>query len=146
MKYQYIVFSLVCLMALNVCSCSLLKKPKTVEAPGELEEYFPVNPKTKYTYRVELDNHSVNRILQWQKNPDEKDPNLYFLTDGKDFTKAYEITRDAVLLKGLSLIEDKEPQFYKGANPCLKIPVTVGNQWLIDAILKTETTIIRQTG
>ncbi|MBN1900447.1 hypothetical protein JW926_03875 [Candidatus Sumerlaeota bacterium] len=111
-----------------------------------LMEYFPVNPQVSYVYKVDLEDQSHERTLKWRPAGEKRESPIYALTDGKDFTKVYEFSADSVTLRGITLFEEVTPQLYQGVNPCLRLPLKVGNKWEIDALLKTPATVIHQTG
>jgi len=120
------------------------KNPKGKISP--LAQYLSVRPNARYTYRVKFGGRTIKRILQWSGTATHNGKTVYFLTDGKGFTKAYEFTDDAVFLRGMSIENQLTPYYYKGHNPCLKMPLIAGNKWSIDAVMHTPTTNIHQTG
>ena len=102
MKYSKIVLFMM-ILGWGMCSCSLFRSepPESVEN-SPLWEYFPIQPDALYTYQVNMDNQNVERALKWQGAENKGGAAVYFFTDGKGFTKAYEFTPEAVLLKGIS--------------------------------------------
>jgi len=146
-KYQKIVIFMMLLGYAGLCSCSLFRShPQESLEQSPLREFFPIQPEALYTYQVNMDNQNVERLLKWEGTENKGGSTVYFFTDGKGFTKAYEFTPEAVLLKGISLMDESQPLYYKGENPCLKLPLSIGNEWTIDATVKTQTTTIHQTG
>jgi hypothetical protein len=146
LKKGFYGFSVLVIILILISSCSRISQTEFSMESSPLVEYFPVNPQDTYVYQVDLDDQSHERTLKWQKAGEKEGPNTYIFTDGKDFTKVYEFGADSITLRGISLLEEENPQLYQGTNPCLKLPLNVGNQWEIDATLKTSTTVIHQTG
>jgi hypothetical protein len=139
-------FSVLVMIPVLFCSCSRISKEEFSMETSPLAEYFPVNLKAAYVYQVDLEDQSHERTLKWRKAGEKEGPNTYIFSDGKDFMKVYEFGVDSVTLRGISLLEEESPQWYQGTNPSLKLPLKEGNQWDIDAVLKTSTTVIHQTG
>lgn len=146
LKTGFYVFLALIIILIFSGSCSRIPQTEFSMETNPLVEYFPVNPQAVYVYKVDLDEQSHERTLKWQKAGEKEGPYTYIFTDGKGFTKVYEFSADSITLRGISLLEEESPQLYRGTNPCLKLPLNVGNQWEIDALLKTPTTIIHQTG
>ena len=145
-RYNAIVVALLFSIVASSCSVFSPAKKGDLESDNPLIEYFPVDPGRRYTYRVHLDEQVIERVLEWKGKEKVKGETVYLFTDGKGFTKAYAITADAVLLKGITLEDHLKPTYYEGENPCLKLPLEVGNQWRIDTLMDTESTSIHQRG
>jgi len=151
MKHKHILSLGAILFVCIVLSCSLIskklgQKKNQKEQINQLAEFLPVRPNVRYAYRVRFGERSLVRVLQWQGTAVHNGKTVHFFTDGKGFTKAYEFTEDAVLLRGISLENQITPYYYEGHNPCLKMPLVAGNKWSIDAVMKTPITKIHQTG
>jgi len=141
-----LIFLLVIPVAFILSSCSLYSGEPFEVKESPLYEYFPMPGETTYTYRVIMDEKPIERELKWEGTDEPGGQTVHFFTDGKNFTKAYELTEDAVLLRGISLLNQGKVTYYKGDNPCLKLPLEPGAAWSVNAALETETTLIRQTG
>lgn len=136
------------MMCVVASSCSIFSSAEKggLAAENPLAEFFPVQGGFRYTYRVHLDEEVIERVLEWKSRDKVKGATVYFFTDGKGFTKAYEITPEAVYLKGITLENQLKPNYYKGENPCLKMPLEVGNHWRVDARMDTKSATIQQEG
>jgi hypothetical protein len=139
-----VLLSILCIQVL--ASCSLLIKKENNQKKNPIEEYMPVRSKKKFKYLVIMEKREIERVFQWKEGDEVDGLKTYSFTDGKGYTKSYAFTGDALLLKGISFRNSLEPDYYKGQNPCLKMPLEIGTNWEINAVIKAGETRIHQTG
>jgi len=143
--YYSVIFAIIAAIFL-LCSCALIHRRNPAESELSVSEYFPHDAGAKYTYRIIIDKQSMERTFQWKGAEEVNGKKVYIFTDGRGYTKGYELTSDAVHLRGISLENQMNPSWYVGDNACLKSPIIVGNEWTINANVETDRTKIRQSG
>ncbi len=134
------------LFSMLLCGCRTIHKKPASISPEVFHEYFPVDEKSIWTYRIHMDDQTIERVMRWEGEDKTNKHWVRFLTDDKGYRKAYEITPESVTLRGISVLNEPEILYYKGENPCLRSPLVVGSTWDIDATLSTPGTLIAQKG
>ena len=145
-KQHYSVACAMIVAMFLLCSCALIHRRKPAGPELSVNEYFPHNAGAKYTYRIIIDKQSTERTFQWKGADEVNGKKVYIFTDGRGYTKGYELTPDAVHLRGISLENQTKPSWYRGDNVSLKSPIAVGNEWTINASVETDRTKIHQSG